>query len=225
MFHLLFFAGKSYYYSFFYTQQYSHYFYSTLPNPSNRQSAPIPNNYPTSFPFDGLTFTLCHFFSKGLLSFFFDVTNTSRAVRIKQEGENLAYPIGEQLAFLHIMGAFRTSLELVFLTTRTDFTPSRPLVLFTSRTFTCQEFAASTAIKAAGGYALNIRHYRFHKYQIIELEICTGKSHLNPITKLGDSFNNLLTFLSFFILNIRFKQFTFFHPFFLNPITSPTHIY
>lgn len=176
MFHLLFFAGKSYYYSFFYTQQYSHYFYSTLPiQPIKPSISTNAKQLSASFPFDGLTFTLCHFFSKGLLSFFFDVTNASRAVRIKQEGENPAYPIGEQLAFLHIMGAFCTSIELVFLTTQTDFTPGRPLVLLTSGALSCQKLAASTAIKATGGYVLNIRHDRFHKYQIIELEICMEK--------------------------------------------------
>ena len=46
---------------------------------------------------------------------FLDITNTSGTVGIKKECEHLAYPAGEQLAFLDIMGAFSASIELVFL--------------------------------------------------------------------------------------------------------------
>ena len=69
------------------------------------------------FSFDGLTFTLGHLFGEGLFALFLDIANASGAVRIKQEREHLAYPVGKQLAFLDIMGAFSTSIELVFLAT------------------------------------------------------------------------------------------------------------
>ena len=67
------------------------------------------------FSFDGLTFTFGHLFGEGLFALFLDIANASGAVRIKQECEYLAYPVGKQLAFLDIMGAFRASIELVFL--------------------------------------------------------------------------------------------------------------
>ena len=69
------------------------------------------------FFFDGLTFTFGHLFGKGLFALFFDIANASGTVGIKQECEYLAYPVGKQLAFLDIMGAFSTSIELVFLAT------------------------------------------------------------------------------------------------------------
>ncbi len=66
-------------------------------------------------PFHGLTFTFCHLFREGLFALFLDIANTSGTVRIKKECEYFAYPVGEQLAFLNIIGAFCTSIELVFL--------------------------------------------------------------------------------------------------------------
>ena len=69
------------------------------------------------FSFDGLTFKFGHLFGEGLLALFLDIANASGTVRIKQEREHLAYPVGKQLAFLDIMGAFSASIELVFLTT------------------------------------------------------------------------------------------------------------
>ena len=69
------------------------------------------------FPFDGLTFTFGHLFGEGLFVLFLDIANTSGTVRIKQEREYFAYPVGKQLAFLDIMEAFTTSIELVFLAT------------------------------------------------------------------------------------------------------------
>ena len=64
------------------------------------------------FSFDGLTFTFGHLFGEGLFALFFNIANASGAVRIKQECEYFAYPVGKQLAFLDIMGAFSTSIEL-----------------------------------------------------------------------------------------------------------------
>lgn len=52
---------------------------------------------------------------------FLDVMDAGGTVGIEQESEHLAYPIGKHLAFLYIMGAFSADIELVFLTTRTDF--------------------------------------------------------------------------------------------------------
>ena len=67
------------------------------------------------FSFDGLTFTFGHLFDEGLFALFFNIANASGTVRIKQECEYFAYPVGKHLAFLDIMGAFSTSIELVFL--------------------------------------------------------------------------------------------------------------
>ena len=69
------------------------------------------------FPLDGLTFTLGHLFGEGLFALFLDITNAGGTIGIKQECECFAYPVGKQLAFLNIMGAFSTSIELVFLAT------------------------------------------------------------------------------------------------------------
>lgn len=69
------------------------------------------------FSFDGLTFMFGHLFGEGLFALFLDIANASGTVRIKQEREYLAYPVGKQLAFFDIMGAFSTSIELVFLAT------------------------------------------------------------------------------------------------------------
>lgn len=45
------------------------------------------------------------------------IANASGTVRIKQKCKYFAYPIGKQLAFPDIMGAFSTSIKLVFLAT------------------------------------------------------------------------------------------------------------
>ena len=66
-------------------------------------------------PFHGLTFTFGHLFGEGLFALFLDIANASGTVRIKQKCEYFAYLVGKQLAFLDIMGAFCTSIELVFL--------------------------------------------------------------------------------------------------------------
>ena len=120
------------------------------------------------FSFDGLTFTLGHFFGKSLFAMFFDVTDAGGTVRIEQKGEHLAYPIGKHLTFLYIMRTFGAGIELVFLTTRTDFTPGRLFIAFASGAFPSQELAASSAIKTASGDALSIGYDRFHKYQMLE---------------------------------------------------------
>ena len=62
-----------------------------------------------------LTFSFGHFFGESLFALFFDIANTSGTVRIKQECEHLAYPIGKQSAFLYVMRAFCANIELVFL--------------------------------------------------------------------------------------------------------------
>ena len=67
--------------------------------------------------FNGLTFTFGHLFSKGLFTMFLDIADASVTVRIKQECECFAYPIGKPFAFPDIMRAFSTRLELVFLAT------------------------------------------------------------------------------------------------------------
>ena len=69
------------------------------------------------FSFDGLTFTFSHLFGKGLFALFLDIANAGGTVGIKQKCEYFAYPVGKQLAFLDIMGAFSTSIEIVFLAT------------------------------------------------------------------------------------------------------------
>ena len=66
------------------------------------------------------------------------------------------------------MRAFGASVELVFLTTRTDFTPGRLFIVFASGAFPNQELAASSAIKTASGDVLSIGYDRFHKYQMLE---------------------------------------------------------
>ena len=68
-------------------------------------------------PFNGLTFTFGHLFGEGLFALFFDIANASGTVRIKQECEYFAYPVGKQLAFFDIMGAFSTIIEFVSLAT------------------------------------------------------------------------------------------------------------
>ena len=62
-------------------------------------------------------FTFGHLFGEGLFALFLDIADASWAVRIKQECEYLAYPVGKQLAFPNIMGAFSASIELIFLAT------------------------------------------------------------------------------------------------------------
>ena len=99
---------------------------------------------------------------------FLDVMDAGGTVGIEQESEHLAYPIGKHLAFLYIMGAFSADIELVFLTTRTDFAPSRLFIAFASGAFPCQELAASSAIKTASGDALSIGYDSFHEYQMLE---------------------------------------------------------
>ena len=120
------------------------------------------------FSFDGLTFTAGHLFRECLLALFLDIANASGAVGIKQECEHLAYPVGEQLAFLDLMGALRASVEIVLLATRADFTPSRLFISLASGTFLRQELTAGSAIKTASGYVLSVRHDGFHKRQILE---------------------------------------------------------
>ena len=99
---------------------------------------------------------------------FFDVTDAGGAVGIEQKGEHLAYPIGKHLAFLYIMRTFSAGIELVFLTTSTDFTPGRLFILFASGASLSQELAASSAIKTASGDTLSIGYDRFHEYQMLE---------------------------------------------------------
>ena len=99
---------------------------------------------------------------------FLDVMDAGGTVGIEKESEHLAYPIGKHLAFLYIMGAFSAGIELVFLTTRTDFAPSRLFIAFASGAFPCQELAASSAIKTASGDVVCIGYDRFHKYQMLE---------------------------------------------------------
>lgn len=88
-----------------------------------RETRTRPNAYdiiPRSsylFSSDGLTFTFCHLFGKGLFTLFLNIANASGTVRIKQKCKYFAYPIGKQLAFPDIMGAFSTSIKLVFLAT------------------------------------------------------------------------------------------------------------
>ena len=109
------------------------------------------------FSFDGLTFTFGHLFGEGLFALFFNIANASGAVRIKQECEYFAYPVGKQLAFLDIMGAFSTSIELTCL-----------FIMFASGAFFCQELTAGSAIKTASSYVLSVRYDSFHKRQILE---------------------------------------------------------
>ena len=96
-----------------------------------------------------------------------DITYAGGTVGIKQKGKYLAYPIGKQLTFFHITRAFSASIELVFLATRTNLTPSSLFILFTSRTFPGQELAAGSTIKSASSYVLSIGYDRFHKLQIM----------------------------------------------------------
>ena len=68
-------------------------------------------------PFNGLKFTFGHLFGEGLFALFLDIADTSGTVRIEQKGEYFAYPVGKQLAFFDIMGAFSTIIEFVSLAT------------------------------------------------------------------------------------------------------------
>ena len=74
------------------------------------------------FSFDGLTFSFGHLFGKSLFAMFLDVTDAGGTVGIEQKGEHIAYPIGKHLTFLYIMWTFGAGIELISLTTRTDFT-------------------------------------------------------------------------------------------------------
>ena len=56
---------------------------------------------------------------------FLDVTDAGGTVGIEQKGEHIAYPIGKHLTFLYIMWTFGAGIELISLTTRTDFTLGR----------------------------------------------------------------------------------------------------
>ena len=99
---------------------------------------------------------------------FLDVTDAGGTVGIEQKGEHLAYPIGKHLTFLYIMRTFDAGIELVFLTTRTDFTPGRLFIAFASGAFPSQKLAASSAIKTASGDVLSIGYDSFHEYQMLE---------------------------------------------------------
>ena len=109
---------------------------------------------------------------------FLDVTDAGGTVGIEQKGEHLTYPIGKHLTFLYIMRTFGAGIELVFLTTRTDFTPGRLsrtdftpgrlFIAFASGAFPNQELAASSAIKTASGDVLSIGYDSFHEYQMLE---------------------------------------------------------
>ena len=136
-----------------------------------RRNCSITDTVPRSsclFPFYGLAFAFGHFFGKRIFPLFLDVTDASGAVGIEQKGEHLAYPIGKHLTFFYIMRTFGAGIELVFLTTRTDFTPGRLFISFASGAFPCQELAASSAIKTASGDVLSVRYDGFHRYQMLE---------------------------------------------------------
>ena len=76
--------------------------------------------------------------------------------------------LGKQLAFLYIMWTFGAGIELISLTTRTDFTLGRLFIAFASGASLSQELAASSAIKTASGDTLSIGYDRFHEYQMLE---------------------------------------------------------
>lgn len=97
---------------------------------------------------------------------FLDVADAGGAVGLEQEGEYFSNPVGKHFAFLYIAGAFGTGIELVCQTARADLTPVCFLVLFTSGTFSAQELAASSAIKAASGNVLRIGYDCFMLFHI-----------------------------------------------------------
>jgi hypothetical protein len=65
--------------------------------------------------FDGLAFAFGHLFGKCLFAMFLDEADAGGTVRIEQECENLAYPVGKQFAFPDVMVTFSASVQLVFL--------------------------------------------------------------------------------------------------------------
>lgn len=99
---------------------------------------------------------------------FLDVADAGWAVGLEQEGENLSYPVGEHVAFLHIARALGTGVELVCQAARTDFAPACLVVLLASGTFPDQKLTASSAVKTASGNVLRIGHDWFHRLQRME---------------------------------------------------------
>lgn len=95
---------------------------------------------------------------------FFNITDASRAVGVEQNGEQSANPVGKQLALLYIPGTLGAGAKPVCLAARTYLTPLRPLVLPASGAFTSKMLAASSAIKAAGGYFPHVGINLFHKH-------------------------------------------------------------
>ena len=68
-------------------------------------------------------FLLCHLLRKGILSVFADITDAGGSVAIKQKGENLADKVVVNLAVLHILVAFGTSMKTFLLTAFANLAP------------------------------------------------------------------------------------------------------
>jgi hypothetical protein len=88
----------------------------------------------------------CHFLRKGVLSVFTDITDAGGSVAIKQESKDLANKVIMDLAVLHILVAFGTSMQALLLTTPADFTPRCFFVLLASRAFAIEDLLAGSAI-------------------------------------------------------------------------------
>ena len=68
-------------------------------------------------------FLLCHLLRKGILSVFADITDAGSSVAIEQESKYLTYKVVVNLAVLHILVAFSTSMETFLLTALANLAP------------------------------------------------------------------------------------------------------
>ena len=91
-------------------------------------------------------FLLCHLLRKGILSVFADITDASGSVAIEQESKYLTDKVVVNLAVLHILVAFGTSMETFLLTAPADFTPRCFLVLLAPWAFSIEKLLAGSAI-------------------------------------------------------------------------------
>ena len=115
-----------------------------------------------SFPFHRHQVFLCHLLRKSFFSILADILDAGRPVAIEQESENSAYEVVMNLALLHVLDAFGTSVKAFLLATLTDFAPRCFLILLASWAFTIEELLACSAIKPTGGYMLGIGRHFFH---------------------------------------------------------------
>ena len=68
-------------------------------------------------------FLLCHLLRKGFLSVFADITDAGGSVAIEQESKDLTDKVVVNLAVLHILVAFGTSMKTFLLTAFANLAP------------------------------------------------------------------------------------------------------